>query len=84
MQLGQWEYGHHHSSLRCNYWGELPKVLSLKSVVERSLCCDHASTAVMVGGGTESDQRLEMWPGTVLPGVLWMLNYRGCMGRGFL
>lgn len=37
-----------------------------------------------LGGGAESHQRLEMWPGTTFPGVPLMLGYRGCMGRGFL
>lgn len=37
-----------------------------------------------LGGGAESHQRLEMWPGTTFPGVPLMLGCRGCMGRGFL
>lgn len=30
-----------------------------------------------LGGGAESHQRLEMWPGTTFPGVPLMLGYRG-------
>lgn len=73
MQLGEWERGHCPSSLGCNYWGEVLKVLSLESAVECCSCCDHASAAVMVGGGAESRQKLEMWPGTTFPGVPLLL-----------
>lgn len=53
---------------RCNYWGDVLKVLALKCAVECCSLYDHASAAVMVGGGIESYQRLEMWPRT-FPGV---------------
>lgn len=49
VQLGEWEDGHHHLPIRCSYWAEMFRALSLKSAVECSLCCDHGGW-----GGTES------------------------------